>query len=468
MAFVFYDTETTGTNTSFDQILQFAAIKTDADLNEIDRFECRSRLLPYVVPSPGAIKVTKISVQQFTDPSLPSHYEMLLSIREKLMAWSPSVFIGHNSLGFDEHLLRQALYKTLHPPYLTNTNNNCRSDSMKIVQAISIFSLNALNIPTDAKGNSIFKLDQLAPANGFSHEGAHEAMADAEATLHLCRLASEHAPNIWSNFMQFGNKAAVIEFIKEESLFIFSEFFRRKGISWVVTGIGLNPSMNTDMLVFNLSVDPKDLEDLSEDELEEKILSQPKPIRILKTNSSPIILSLDDAPDYMKSYELDRKELERRAKYLHGNTKLKDKLISIFMGTRKIKEPSDHVEDQIYDSFPSWEDQDQMETFHKIDWADREYHLSKIKDKRLKKLGMRLIYSEKPEVLSKNNRLKLDKSFARRVLEADGKVPWLTLPQAINQTEELIEQSDGNELKLLKELHNYLKQKSEEAKSLLA
>ncbi len=38
MPYVFYDTETTGTETAFDQILQFAAIKTDDDLNELDRF----------------------------------------------------------------------------------------------------------------------------------------------------------------------------------------------------------------------------------------------------------------------------------------------------------------------------------------------------------------------------------------------------------------------------------------------
>ena len=36
MAFVFYDTETTGLETAFDQILQFAAIKTDDELNELD------------------------------------------------------------------------------------------------------------------------------------------------------------------------------------------------------------------------------------------------------------------------------------------------------------------------------------------------------------------------------------------------------------------------------------------------
>ena len=43
MGFVFYDTETTGTDTYFDQILQFAAIKTDHELRELDRFEIRSR-----------------------------------------------------------------------------------------------------------------------------------------------------------------------------------------------------------------------------------------------------------------------------------------------------------------------------------------------------------------------------------------------------------------------------------------
>ena len=39
MSFVFYDTETTGTKTAFDQILQFGAIRTDHELRELDRFE---------------------------------------------------------------------------------------------------------------------------------------------------------------------------------------------------------------------------------------------------------------------------------------------------------------------------------------------------------------------------------------------------------------------------------------------
>ena len=37
--YLFYDLETTGLNPCFDQVLQFAAIRTDLSLNEIERHE---------------------------------------------------------------------------------------------------------------------------------------------------------------------------------------------------------------------------------------------------------------------------------------------------------------------------------------------------------------------------------------------------------------------------------------------
>ena len=131
MPYVFYDTETTDVSTAFAQILQFAAIKTDDDLHEIDRFEIRCRLLPHVIPSPKALLVTGISPETLTDPALPTHYQAVREIRQKLMEWSPAVFIGYNSIAFDEELLRQALFQTLHPAYLTNTKGNQRSDAMR-------------------------------------------------------------------------------------------------------------------------------------------------------------------------------------------------------------------------------------------------------------------------------------------------------------------------------------------------
>ena len=84
MSFVFYDTETTGTEAPFDQILQFAAILTDDSFKELDRFEIRCRLHPHVVPAPMAMFITRVKPQQLTDKALPSHYEMVRKIQAKL------------------------------------------------------------------------------------------------------------------------------------------------------------------------------------------------------------------------------------------------------------------------------------------------------------------------------------------------------------------------------------------------
>ena len=95
MPYVFYDTETTGTATAFDQILQFAAIRTDDDFTELDRINIRCRLLPHVVPAPGALRVTRVTPAMLTDPALPSHYEAIQQIRAKLLDWSPVYGVNH-------------------------------------------------------------------------------------------------------------------------------------------------------------------------------------------------------------------------------------------------------------------------------------------------------------------------------------------------------------------------------------
>jgi len=42
---------------------------------------------------------------------------------------SPWIFVGYNSIRFDEEMLRHALFRTLHPAYLTRSHGNCRADA---------------------------------------------------------------------------------------------------------------------------------------------------------------------------------------------------------------------------------------------------------------------------------------------------------------------------------------------------
>ena len=125
---IFFDTETTGINLEFDQIVQFAAILTTPSLEELDRFEIRCRRLPWVVPSPGAMIVTNNLPETLDAAGLPPYPEMVSRIHRKLSEWSPAIFMGYNSIRFDEPLMQRAFWQNLLPPYLTVTGGNSRSD----------------------------------------------------------------------------------------------------------------------------------------------------------------------------------------------------------------------------------------------------------------------------------------------------------------------------------------------------
>jgi exodeoxyribonuclease-1 len=210
MPYIFYDTETTGKLTAFDQILQFAAIKTDDDLNIVDTFNVRCRLLPYIVPSPGALLVTGTTIATITTCPL-SHFEMMRQIHAKMHRWSEggAVFVGWNSMKFDETLLRQAYYQTLLPVYQTNTNGNGRADMMRMAQVVAACAPNILAVPLTAEGKRTFKLVLMAAANNVALENAHDALADTRATLGIARLIMQRTPALWDILMANARKSAL-------------------------------------------------------------------------------------------------------------------------------------------------------------------------------------------------------------------------------------------------------------------
>ena len=60
--YLFYDIETTGLSKCFDQVLQFAAIRTDDSFNELERIELRVKLNPDIIPHPAAVATHRISI----------------------------------------------------------------------------------------------------------------------------------------------------------------------------------------------------------------------------------------------------------------------------------------------------------------------------------------------------------------------------------------------------------------------
>ncbi|MDD3370291.1 MAG: exonuclease domain-containing protein [Alphaproteobacteria bacterium] len=456
MTFVFYDTETSGLNKAFDQILQFAAIRTDSDFNEIARVDLRCRLQPHIIAAPQALKTTRISVERLTDPNLPSHFDMMSSVKDTLTSWSPAVFIGYNSIEFDEPMLRQALYQTLHQPYLTTTNGNTRSDALIAVQAASVFAPDALVFPVNGR-KKVFKLDKLAPANGFDHAHAHDALADVEATVHICRLIAEKAPQVWENTLRFGKKEDVADFISREAVFSLTTVYGTAS-SHLVTYIGGNPHDKSDLFAFDLRIDPEKLFALPKNSLKKRLHALPRPIQRFRANGCPILETADNAPKSAAVLHIGMEELERRAGWLKANPDFCAELISLSINASVAQTPSPYVEERIYGPFYSKSDLKLMGVFHRAPWARRVGISEKFQDERLKILGQRAVYFENPGLLQPDIKNKLDAFVARKIGGGNANAPWLDIPKAIEEIDKL-ETEDKEPSALLADYKNYLMEK---------
>ena len=88
---------------------------------------------------------------------------------------------------------------------------NTRLDVMKMVFATYAEANNTLAWPTNNNGKLSFKLDQLAPHNGFAHENAHDALADVEATIYIFNKIKEGAPELFRKLLQAADKTFYCE-----------------------------------------------------------------------------------------------------------------------------------------------------------------------------------------------------------------------------------------------------------------
>lgn len=455
MPFVFYDTETTGTSRHYDQILQFAAFYTDDDLNEIDRFELRCRLLPHVIPTAGAILVTGVSLDRLLDPDLPSHHDFICQCHAKLTEWSPATFIGYNSVRFDEPLLRQAFYQSLKPIYLTNTNGNARQDILPLIRAANSLSPGLFAIPRNEEGKLAFKLDRLAPANGFTDHNAHDALGDVLATIHMAKLIKARSPDVWRRSLDFCNRSGVERFVEANDCFFLMDTARNDGAGYVVTPIGTPRHSDRQVICLNLEIDLAELESMDDDELGKWSRRSPRPIRRFRTNAAPHLLSLDEVPSHLWGEMNVRKARTRARRYLE-NTELQKRIAELVADAEPEYDTPTNVEEQIYDGFYSSTDTRLLDRFHAATWADRWEITRQFEDKRLQQLARRLIYTESPECLPPSSRASMARKMAARMLGEGKTGDWTCIPTAMKELRERWREADEEQRALLKPLRKYL------------
>lgn len=202
MSYFFYDIETTGLNKAFDQVMQFAAIRTDEDLNEIERHELLVKINPDVIPSPYALITHHIPVEKANTGLC--EYEAIRKIHD-WMNQSKTISLGYNTLGFDDEFLRFSFYRNLLPPYTHQYANQCgRMDLYPIAALYYLFQPEALQWPI-VEGKPSLKLEYLNAKNNLAVGMAHDAMVDVEATVELAKRLMQH-DKMWDYCRGYFNK----------------------------------------------------------------------------------------------------------------------------------------------------------------------------------------------------------------------------------------------------------------------
>src|SRR3990167_3478683 len=188
--YLFYDIETTGLNKCFDQVIQFAAIRTDLTLKEIERHEIRIKLNRDVIPAPEAMMIHRMGIADMQEGL--SEVEGIRQIH-RLLNTPETISVGYNTLGFDDEFLRFSFYRNLLPPYTHQFNHHCsRMDIYPMVVMFYLFHRDVL--PWPILDNKIsFKLEQINALNQFVKGQAHHAMVDVEITVALAQKLAQHA-----------------------------------------------------------------------------------------------------------------------------------------------------------------------------------------------------------------------------------------------------------------------------------
>src|SRR6478672_10850554 len=181
-SFLWYDLETFGRDPRRSRIAQFAAIRTDLELNP--------------VPSPEATMITGITPQQALRDGL-REAEFFSRLHEEL-AQPETCAVGYNSLRFDEEFLRYGLYRNFHEAYEREyKDGNSRWDLLDVMRLMRALRPEGLEWPLREDGAPSFRLDDLAGANAVREGSAHEALSDVRATLGLARRMRVSQPRLW-------------------------------------------------------------------------------------------------------------------------------------------------------------------------------------------------------------------------------------------------------------------------------
>ena len=364
-SFLFYDLETFGSDPRRSRIAQFAAIRTDAELNEVEEpVSFFVKPADDLLPTPAASMVTGIAPQDALRDGVDEAAAFARIVEE--MGRPQTCSAGYNSLRFDDEFVRYGLYRNFHDPYEREwRGGNSRwdlLDALRLMHALRPDGI-AWRQREDGGGTS-FKLEHLAEDNGLRIGAAHEALSDVRALIGLARLFRRTQPRLWDFALRLRDKrhaASLLDVVAMTPVLHVSQRFPASRLCAApVLPLARHPQIDSQVIVFDLASEPDALLDLDADGIAGRLYVRQAdlpegvariPLKTVHTNKCPALVAWDHLrePDFAR-LGIDPDAVQRNAARIRtAGPAIAEKVRRVFARERP---PGDvDVDAALYDGF---------------------------------------------------------------------------------------------------------------------
>ena len=467
--FFWHDYETFGVDPRRDRPSQFAGVRTDAQLNEIDApvmHYCRPA--PDFLPDPEAVLLTGILPQTCLAQGLPEH--AFAAAIEAQLARPDTIGVGYNSIRFDDEVTRHLFWRSLIDPYAREWQNGCgRWDLLDVVRVAWALRPHGIEWPTHPDGKPSFRLEDLARANGLVHESAHDALSDVRATVALARLVRERQPRLWDFCLTLRRKEAVVAQMEqaqrqgEPFLHVSGMYGTPSGCVAVVWPLAPHPTNRNEVIVWDLAHDPAELATLDVEAIRLRMFSRndalPEgvarlPIKTIHLNRSPIVIGDLRTLDATQAarWNIDLARSRRHAQALASTAHLLAGLWpAVFERPGDL--PTRDVDEDLYGALVGNEDRRSLAALRGLDGGALARRHPDFKDPRLAELVFRYRARNFPEALSAPEREQWLAHCAHRL--HDGAGGATTLASFFDRIDALGEEANESAQTILGALVDY-------------
>jgi len=454
-----YDFETTGTDPARDRIIQFAGIRTDAELNIIaDPVNLFCLPGNDTLPNPEAILVTEIGYSHLLQHGL--NEAAFCKRIAKDFTVPDTCVTGFNSIRFDDEFNRHLLYRNFHDPYAREwQNGNSRWDVIDLFRMAHALRPEGFNWPLNDEGIVTFRLEKLTAANGVGHASAHDAVSDVQATIDVTRALRAAQPRLYRYLFGMRQKRAVVRQLyplgKNAIVHVSSMYAAKQNCLAVVLPICVHPTNSNGIICFDLSQDPQALIEVGPEELHRRIFSSADelgeieriPLKTIHVNRCPAVAPLATLKGHEQRLNISIDLCLENQQRLQRASGTVEKIEQAYLKSNF--QDSNNPDLMLYQGgFFSAADKEVMAAIQQAQVADLGRFESQFKDSRLPEMLFRYRARNFPDSLSDQENLRWD-DFRRENLGQTG-----LIQSRIDEIAAL--RSAGRGAKSLDELESYL------------